>query len=178
MTFIGFSRPKEQLTSALVSVGDIAPPSSALCATERLRVVAFIRHVGCPFAENTVKQLREWAERHPHVAIFVVSHGDAAAVAEWIGAIGGLGSLRLVVDTRRELHGQWGVGYSSLGHVVGLPSLLGAFTLLFKGIHNRSASGTRWQRSATFMADGDRIVWSHLPRYAQEFALPPEHLVR
>lgn len=93
MAFIGLSRPRSQTMSALVVVGQTAPQSSALAASERLRVVAFIRHVGCPFAENTVKQLRLWAEQHPHVAVFIVSHGSASQSTEWINTLGGFGSF-------------------------------------------------------------------------------------
>ena len=132
MAFIGLSRPRSQTMSALVVVGQTAPQSSALAASERLRVVAFIRHVGCPFAENTVKQLRLWAEQHPHVAVFLVSHGNASQSTEWINTLGGLGRLRLVIDTQRELHAKWGVGFSNLWHFAGPSSLLGVAALLFK----------------------------------------------
>lgn len=177
MAFIGLSRPKKQAISALVVVGQTVPQSSALAASERLRVVAFIRHVGCPFAENTVKQLRLWAEQHPHVAVFIVSHGNASQSTEWINTLGGLGRLRLLIDTQRELHAQWGVGFSNFWHFAGPSSLLGVAALLFKGIRNRNAAGTRWQRAALFLLNGECVLWSHVPRSAQEFELPPAHFL-
>lgn len=177
MAFIGLSRPKSQIMSALVTAGQTVPQSSALAANEGLRVVAFIRHIGCPFAENTVKQLRVWAEQHPQVAVFIVSHGNASQSTTWINALGGLGRLRLVIDTQRELHAKWGVGFSNFWHFAGPSSLLGVAALLFKGIRNRSAAGTRWQRAAIFLLNGECVIWSHVPRSAQEFELPPEPIL-
>ncbi|HXA47939.1 MAG TPA: AhpC/TSA family protein [Burkholderiaceae bacterium] len=178
MTSIWFSRPNSRATSALVKTGDAAPNSSAFSAPEQLRVVAFLRHVGCPFAENTVKELRTWAEQHPLVSVFVVSHASADATAAWCNAIGGTGRLRMIIDTQRELHAKWGVGFSSFWHFAGPASLLGVVALLGKGIRNRSAAGTRWQRAAVFLINGDQIVWSHVPDSAEEFALPPDQLVQ
>lgn len=177
MASIWLSRPTKNPVSALVQVGQIAPQTSELSAPELLRVVAFIRHVGCPFAENTVKQLHLWAEAHPQAAVFVVSHGNELATQQWIATIGGTGRIRLVIDTERAIYGKWGVGLSTLWHFAGPQSLLGVVALLAKGIRNRSAAGTRWQRSAMFMLHGNQVIWSHVPASAQEFELPPEHMV-
>lgn len=173
MASIWLSRPHQQAVSARVEVGHLAPQGRELAASQALRLVAFIRHVGCPFAENTVRQLRAWAEAHPQVAVFVVSHGDESATRAWLDQMGGAGRIRLVIDTRRGLHGQWGVGYSHLWHFAGPRSLLGVLALWPQGIRNRSAAGTRWQRSAMFLVNGERVVWAHTPRSAQEFELPP-----
>jgi hypothetical protein len=178
MASIWFSRPRSQAISALVKVGQAAPNSPALSSPSQLRVVAFIRHVGCPFAENAVKQLRAWAVQHPQVAVFVVSHASEEATSAWCHTIGGKGGLRFVIDTQRELHAQWGVGFSNFWHFAGPSSLFGVVALLGKGMRNRSAAGTRWQRAAMFLIDGNDVVWAHVPRSAEEFALPPEQMVQ
>jgi hypothetical protein len=177
MASIWFSRPHRQAVSELVKAGQAAPNSPALSGPEQLRVVAFIRHVGCPFAENTVRQLRTWAAQHPNVAVLVVSHASAAATAQWCDTIGGSDGLRLIIDTQRTLHAEWGVGLSGFWHFAGPSSLFGVIALLSKGIRNRSAAGTRWQRAAVFLIDGNQVIWSHVPRSAEEFALPPDRLV-
>jgi len=142
-------------------------------------MVAFLRHVGCPFAELTVKRLRSWAAQHPTVAVFVVNHGDHATTQQWLQQIGGLGRLQLIQDPERQLYAQWGLGYSSFWHFAGLPSVLGVMRLTLQGIRNRDASGTRWQRSGMFLIKDDKVVWQHIPYSAQEFVLPPpETLVR
>jgi hypothetical protein len=178
MASIWFSRPPRLAISELIKAGHAAPNSPLLASDEQLRVVAFIRHVGCPFAENTVRRLRAWAAQHPHVAVFVVSHASAEATAEWCNTIGGADGLRIVIDTQREVHAMWGVGFSSFWHFAGPSSLLGVIALLRKGIRNRSAAGTRWQRAAVFLIDGKQAVWSHVPHSAEEFELPPDRLVQ
>jgi hypothetical protein len=178
MASIWLSRPPAPPLSPPVRTGQIAPHSELFQSTARLRVVAFLRHTGCPFAENTVKQLRPWADQHRQVAVFVVCHGDAALTEGWIQAIGGLGRLHLVTDPQQELYAQWGVGYASFWHFGGLPSLLGVVALWTKGIRNRGATGTRWQKAAMFLLDGDRVAWSHAPQSAQELMLPPADLIK
>ena len=177
MASIWLRRPPEQTLAAPVQVGQRVPSSPDLAATTPWRLVAFVRHVGCPFAEHTVKVLRVWAEAHPDVTVFVVSHGDPASTHAWLDAIGGAGRIRLVIDPTRGLHGQWGVGYARLWHFAGPRSLLGVMRLWTQGIHNRSASGTRWQRAATFLIGGDRVVWRHQPSSAEGFSLPPDTLL-
>jgi hypothetical protein len=173
MSSIGLSRPPQQDLARPLRVGDTVPPEPAFAAPQRWRLIAFLRHVGCPFAEHTVKVLRAWAQEYPGVAVYIVSHGDSDSTRTWLDTIGGAAGLNLVVDPQRELCGRWGVGYSSLWHFAGPRSLLGVLGLLPRGIHNRSASGTRWQRSATMLLDGEQVAWLHWPTSAQELALPP-----
>ena len=174
MPFIGLSKPKEQRVYDALNVGDAWPQSSSFMAKESHRVVAFLRHIGCPFSENTVKQLREWSEKHKHVAVFIVVHGDGEVAKSWLHEIGGLGDLHLIIDVNRELYGRWGIGYGNAAHFLGFRSLAGAIALRKKGIRNRSASGTRWQSAAMFVVDENRVLWAHKPHTAEEFCLPPE----
>ena len=176
MPFIGFSKPKEQNVLDALIVGDSSPASPILATNKTYSVIAFLRHVGCPFAENTVRQLRYWAIKNDHVAVFIVSHSDAEFTKSWIQSIGGLGDLHVVDDVNREIYGRWGVGYSNLSHFIGLRSLLGGCALLLKGIHNRDASGTRWQKASMFAVNEKRILWVHKPGSAAEFSLPPDRL--
>ncbi len=155
-------------------IGDTAPDSPALRCPPGWRLVAFLRHVGCPFAEHTVKRLRNWAQAHPEAMVVVVSHGDADVTAQWLTRIGGLGPLVLVHDPDRALYAQWGLAETRLLHFAGLPSLMGVVRLWAQGIRNRDASGTRWQAAGMFLTAGPRVVWSHVPHSAQEFALPPD----
>ncbi len=177
MASIWLSRPPLQALSEPLRAGMAAPASPALQDERPWRVVAFLRHVGCPFAEHTVKRLRTWADAHPHVAVLAVTHGDEAIACAWLDAIGGLGRLTLVSDPHRQLHGQWGVGHAGLWHFANPRSLLGVAALWRQGIRNRSATGTRWQRAAVFLVHEGQVLWVHAPRSAQAFALPPEHLL-
>lgn len=172
MASIYLHRPPQQACAPLPSVGQRAPTDLPLHSPRRWVLVAFLRHVGCPFAEHTVQALRAWALRHPEAAVLIVSHGDAASTQAWLQHIGGAGQAQVLCDPERRLHGQWGVGYSNLWHFAGPASLLGVVRLWPQGIYNRSASGTRWQRAATFLLDQGQVVWRHLPASAQTVHLP------
>ena len=131
-------------------------------------VVAFLRHVGCPFAEATFLELREAADANPEIRFAAVSHAEEAATSAWCDAVtGGPGPVQVVVDEGRVLYGSWGLGPGSLGHFLGRRSLAGALELSRRGVRNRHPVGTRWQTAGTFAIDAGGVVrFVHLPRHA------------
>jgi hypothetical protein len=132
-------------------------------------IVAFLRHVGCPFAEATARVLREAAAARPEVDWIAVSHAPAEATARWRDEVGGFGPVRVLIDTERLHYATWGLGRTSLRHFAGRRSLAGVARLARQGIRNRHPSGTRWQRAGTFAVDAEGVVrWRHVPRHAGE----------
>ena len=133
----------------------------------RPAVIAFLRHTGCPFAEATMRALREAAPRHPEIEWIAISHADAQPTQEWCEAVGGRGDVRVLLDPKRVFYAAWGLGRSSLGHFAGRRSLSEVKRLAQTGIRNRHPHGTRWQRAGTFAVDGSGVVrWRHLPEHA------------
>lgn len=135
-------------------------------------LLVFIRHVGCPFAERDLKALRRWGAVNPDLPIYVVSHGHSQAMQAWLSAIGGDDGLNVIIDESRSLYRAWGISVSDVWHFLGWRSLLGVVRLWFKGIRNRRASGTRWQKAGTFLVQNGSITWCFSPRTANEFCLP------
>jgi AhpC/TSA antioxidant enzyme len=132
-------------------------------------VVAFLRHVGCPFAEATMLALSEQAERRSDVTWIAVSHARLEATDRWCGAVGASHHVQVVIDEERSAYGAWGLGRTSLSHFAGRRSLMAAVSLAREGIRNRHPVGTRWQRAGTFAVDAEgRIAWRHIPRHAGE----------
>jgi hypothetical protein len=131
-------------------------------------VVAFLRHVGCPFAEATFKALRAEAEHADGVRFIAVSHAPRGATERWCSAAGpGAGPVELVIDESRSLYAAWGLGASSLSHFMGRRSLAAVGKLAREGIRNRHPVGTRWQKAGTFSLDDEGVVrWVHLPEHA------------
>jgi len=168
MASIFLRRPPEQAVGVMPGVGDSAPdvPDSDNY------LLIFLRHVGCPFAEQAVREARSWKRQHPQVQVCIVSHGDAASTAEWLTSIGGSEGLETIIDESRGLHGTWGLGFCSGWHFMGPRSLFGVMRLWPQGVFNRSASGTRWQQSGMFRVVNRRVRWRHIPASAQEFQLP------
>jgi hypothetical protein len=128
-------------------------------------VVSFLRHTGCPFAEATMRALRETDP--DGVRLVAVSHAPAQATEAWCSAVGGADGVRVAIDADRSGYTAWGLGRSSLGHFMGLRSLREVARLARRGIRNRHPEGTRWQAAGTFAIDRDGIVrWRHLPAHA------------
>ena len=163
-----FLRPSALPTADPPAVGAAGP---ALPGVPRVgesgRVVAFLRHVGCPFAEATLKAMDHQAGLHPATHFVAVSHGAPAATQRWWQQLGIGPRVSIVVDGERLLYAAWGLGLTDLGHFMGPRSLGAAVALGLRGVRNRHPSGSRWQSAGTFAVDAVGVVrWRHLPRHA------------
>jgi hypothetical protein len=166
-----FFKPKPRDVAALPELGAQVPALSAL-RPGRAAVVAFLRHVGCPFAEATVRQMAALAAALPTFDFIAVTHSDARPSQRWCDAFGGAAGVQLVPDPDRAHYAAWGVGLSDRKHFAGAASLSSLDRLLDDGIHNRWASGNRWQAAATFAVNpAGHLRWRHVPRHAGD--LPP-----
>jgi hypothetical protein len=135
----------------------------------RPAVVAFLRHTGCPFAEATMRALRDAAEGTPEAQWIAISHAPEEATARWCEAVGGAGGVMVASDPSRRAYAEWGLGLTGPGHFAGGRSLAAAAKLARRGIRNRHPHGTRWQSAGTFALDRAGIVcWRSLPAHAGE----------
>lgn len=176
MAMIGLRKPRQQRLAVQPEVGELLPVAASLPrSASPFRVFVFLRHVGCPFAEKTVKDLRYLGESDPRVEVVFVSHGDEETTAKWLEAIGGPAGARWIDDPLRQHYGNSGLGYSRAAHFLGRASLSAALALRSEGIRNRSASGTRWQQAGAFLVSGDgRVVWKHVPESAEQLPTAEE----
>jgi hypothetical protein len=165
-----FVPPRAVETAAPPEPGESArrlPPPGA--EGTRPAVVAFLRHTGCPFAEATMRQLRDAAGAHPEIEWIAVSHAGAQPTQRWCDAVGGRGDVHVLLDPERVFYAAWGLGRSSLGHFLGRRSLGEVKRLAREGIRNRHPDGTRWQQAGAFAVDASDVVrWRHLPEHAGE----------
>jgi hypothetical protein len=147
--------------------GDHAPSLPVALEGGRPTVLAFLRHTGCPFAELTMRMLREAAARSPEAQWIAISHAPQDATDRWCRAVGGADGVRVASDPSRRAYADWGLGRTSLGHFLGRRSLGAVGSLARRGIRNRHPHGTRWQSAGTFALDDHAIVrWRHLPAHA------------
>ena len=166
-----FLRPRTVDVADAPALGARVPALPAMW-TGRPAIVAFLRHVGCPFAEATVRQMTAAAARHPSVGFIAVTHSREAASRRWCDAFGGASGVQLVCDPDRTHYGAWGIGLSDGKHFAGPESLAALRRLIDEGIHNRWASGNRRQPAATFGVDSNGLLrWRHQPDHAGD--LPP-----
>jgi hypothetical protein len=166
-----FVKPKPREVAPPLEVGAKAPELPGL-QPGRSAVVAFLRHVGCPFAEATVRDMARRAPAHPGVDFIAVTHSREEASRGWCESFGGAAGVHIVADLDRARYAARGNGLSDRKHFAGGASMAALRRLLDEGIHNRWASGNRWQAAATFAVDPAGIVrWRHAPRHAGD--LPP-----
>ena len=153
--------------------------------------IAFLRHTGCPFAEQTLKALlaeyrkqyasttqRSVAHDNPDdtaaIQLIFVCHGNQSTAIEWLEKIIGVEQINqipgvlVVLDGNQTLYHAYGLGRSSFKHFAGISSLAGVMTLWPKGVRNRSASGTRWQQAGTFWVKQGIITQRHIPLTANK----------
>lgn len=162
-----FLPPRATRVAALPALGARAPALPPLGELEGPVVVSFMRHVGCPFAEATVRSMSEHVERNPEIGWIAVSHAGLEATDRWCAAVGASRHIRLVIDERRHSYAAWGLGATSLGHFMGRRSLRAVAQLARQGIRNRHPVGTRWQSAGTFAVDErGAVVWRHVPAHA------------
>jgi hypothetical protein len=163
-----FVKPDRPPSVPLPEIGRPAPPlPGAPPALGRPRIVAFLRHVGCPFAELTMKTLDQASVRHPEVQFLAVSQGTPAATRRWCAELQMGYGVMVVDDPAREVYAAWGLGLTTLRHFLGLRSVGRAMSLATRGIRNRHPSGNRWQQAGTFGIDaGGTLRWMHLPEHA------------
>jgi hypothetical protein len=175
------------------AVGDKAPSTAEVrfpASEGKPTILAFLRHCGCPctcvflmtqahadltaVAEKTFLQLRALAPAHPDVQFVAISHSDQAATDKWLAALpepsrNSQSNLQIVVDDAREMYAAWGLGTSSLWHVLGSIS---SVSKLEKedGIKVRSTeSGNRWQTAGNFAVDAQGTVkWSRKDERADD----------
>ncbi|MCA9650606.1 MAG: hypothetical protein H6712_09500 [Myxococcales bacterium] len=132
-------------------------------------VVVFLRHVGCPFAELTVQQLRRVTEEQPSIAWWLVSMGSIAATEAWLAEVGRPRGIELLSDPSLATHARWGLGADSVRHFLRPRTLLGALAAWRDGARNRDPEGSRWQQAGAFAIDeGGRLAWVHHPRSAED----------
>jgi AhpC/TSA antioxidant enzyme len=162
-----FIPPRQLKLAPLPAVGAQPPDAEPLGQPDGPAVVVFVRHVGCPFAEYTVRELTRVAQLNPDVRWIVVSHASLEATDRWCTAVGASRLLELVIDESRELYAAWGLGRSSLAHFAGPRSLASVARMARRGIGHRHPVGTRWQQAGAFAIDRTGTVrWRHIPAHA------------
>lgn len=153
------------------SIGERAPeiPGSG----SHPRLIVFLRHVGCPFAEATVRELELWRRRLPALPVSIISQGDDRQLESWLQAIGAARLATGVAGPAGRVHADeqafraWRIPLTSAAHFLGPRSLVGVLRLARRGLRNRHPAGSRWLSAAAFVTDADgRIAWRHLPAHA------------
>ena len=111
------------------------------------------------------------AEQHRDIRFIAVSHSDRTATDHWLDALSGPGTVEVLVDDKREIYAQWGLGISGWGHIFNLGGPWSALKLgKEEGIWSKpTESGSRWQTAGRWAVDGEGIVrWGRADASAAE----------
>ena len=122
-------------------------------------------------AEKTFCDIRKVAGKNENINFVAISHSDEQSTENWVTAVGGAWDVEVIVDDKRELYGQWGLGTSSLWHVLNPWSLYNVYNLgKAEKIWNKpTESGSRWQTSGSFAVLADGVVaWASVANAADE----------
>lgn len=169
MTFIGLKKPKQQKVSDKLQPGDDSPKIEKCVGEKPYKLITFLRHPGCPFAESTLKEIRNISDKYKNIDFIIITHGNEKICHSWLHSIGGTDTIHAIHDEDRSIYGSFGLGYTNFWHFIGFKSLMGVVKLVFKGIRNRKATGTRWQSAGSFLVGPEeKILWAHIPKSAEE----------
>jgi hypothetical protein len=95
------------------SVGDEAPELEGL-SPQKPTIVAFLRHIGCPFAEKTFRDLRNFASQHGDQYDYIaITHGSRSDTDNYIKELGGAEMIKVVADPEFKLYDKWVVVFRS-----------------------------------------------------------------
>lgn len=168
MSLRSFLRPARRPVEPPPRLGDDAPALPVpQVSDDRPEIVTFLRHVGCPFAEATMRRYRELSLEHRDVEWVAVSQASDAATGEWCSLLGGSGRVTFVHDPELALYAAWGLGLTPIRHWLGWRTIKDLLALRKRGIRNQAPVGSRWQTAGSFAVDALGIVrWRHLPGYA------------
>ena len=135
----------------------------------------FLRHPGCPFAEQTVHLVEKAAKRNKSVHCLVILHGEETKARDWLKKVckeTSSDNLMWHFETDRRMHRVWGVSQTGAMHFLGPRALFSLIALLFRGVHNRMATGSRFQSAALFHIDASEKVTSlHKPLHAGDLPI-------
>lgn len=162
-----FLPPSQQKLCEPPRFGERAPGLPLELTPGEPAVVVFLRHTGCPFAEVTVRRMRQAAEAHPGIQWVGVSHAPAPATARWCEEIGGTAGVLVISDPERAVYARWGLGRTDAAHFLGRRALSAVAAQARLGVRNRHSAGTRWQSAGAFAMDAAGIIrWRHIPAHA------------
>jgi peroxiredoxin len=87
--------------------GDTVPDAPKL-GSDKPSIVAFLRHIGCPFAEKTFRDLHAFAEIHRDQYQYIaISHGTERDTKDWIEEVGGMGRITVLSDEQFQMYQAW-----------------------------------------------------------------------
>lgn len=154
------NRVPEQVLSTTVEGLNLAGGTLAQQLTDPCTLLVFLRHFGCPFCREMVKDLRKIThdqQSYPPILFFFqhsVEEGRAFFSELWPQA-------RAVADPTRGLYQAFELRRATMNQMFGLRVWTCAFRAMSKGNFIGLPVGDPWLMPGLFLVHDGRIVWSH-----------------
>ncbi len=123
-------------------------------------LMVFLRHLGCQFCKETVRDIRAASTRkpdYPDVLFFFqedVATGQAFFNRYWPRA-------KAISDPAQFFYKEFGIPSATMMNLVSPKALLSSVRATLKGNFNSLPLGNVWQMPGFFVVKGDQIIWSH-----------------
>jgi hypothetical protein len=170
--------PAEILQTAVegLNLGDAATLGDLL--GDRPTLMVFLRHFGCAFCREMVRDLRRISgdtPSYPPVLFFFTATPD-----EGRGFFGEYWpEARAIADAAKQFYTAMGIRRATLGQTYGIRVWTCHFRALTKGNHIGKPIGDPWIMPGAFLVHGRDVLWSHPFRHqgdSPDWTTVPAHL--
>jgi len=123
-------------------------------------LLVFLRHYGCMFCREMVRDLRQVSHDLPDYprVVFVcqgnIEEGRSFFAQYWPEA-------RAIVDEPRKFYTALGLRRATVGEMVGIQVWTCSFRAMAKGNFVGKPVGDPWIMPGVFLVQGNEILWSH-----------------
>ncbi|KAG8979576.1 hypothetical protein FRB93_010113 [Tulasnella sp. JGI-2019a] len=139
-------------------------------------VVVFVRHLGCPFCQETIQDIYPIAKENRDIRFFLVSQSDTEDVEVYLDNVPttrllSLDNITIVSSPPpHTLYSTWGISQLTFTSLFSPSGISSAIKLRKeRGIKNTETHGSRWLSSGAFAVDqAGKVVWTHVARSADD----------
>ncbi|KAG9024440.1 hypothetical protein FRB95_011525 [Tulasnella sp. JGI-2019a] len=139
-------------------------------------VVVFVRHLGCPFCQETIQDIYPIAKENRDIRFFLVFQSDTEDVEVYLDNVPttrllSLDNITIVSSPPpHTLYSTWGISQLTFTSLFSPSGISSAIKLRKeRGIKNTETHGSRWLSSGAFAVDqAGKVVWTHVARSADD----------
>jgi hypothetical protein len=127
---------------------------------DRPALLVFLRHFGCIFCREMVRDLRKLAEDRPdYPPLIFVYQGTAEDGRTFFGEFHP--AARAIADAPKKFYTAFGLRRASFGQMFGIQVWTCSFRAMSKGNFVGKPVGDPWLMPGAFLVHGADVLWSH-----------------
>lgn len=123
-------------------------------------LLVFLRHFGCMFCREMVRDLRQISQNTPeYPAILFFCQGTLEEGQTFFNQF--WPAAKAIVDTPKTFYSALGLRRATIGQMIGIQVWTCSFRAMSKGNFIGKPVGDPWIMPGVFLVQGSEIVWSH-----------------